>query len=171
MDPAAATPSPTARPPWETGISRLFPGAAPPGCNEDNGAMLDLVLRNLPADWLPLVANASTAMARGAAGVWPADCSQPRLRYRTARDEGIVAALCWYWSHDAKIMDAESPAYDSVTVLAAGGYLAALRMARRLVPGCIQKATRAGPPPGPTTRPCATKLPGVATSRSCGGLT
>ena len=47
-------------------LSRLFPEAAAPGHNEDNGALLELALRALPADKLHTAAAASRALARAA---------------------------------------------------------------------------------------------------------
>ena len=78
-------------------LARLFPEAAPPGHNEDNGALLDLVLRALPADWLHTATAAGRAMAGAGRALRPEDCEQPSIGYRRALIAGQVPALRWYW--------------------------------------------------------------------------
>ena len=69
-DPVDAIPD-TPRPP----ITRIFPDT--PGHNEDNGALLDLIIRALPADRLYVAAASVQALACAAAGLTPDMCCQP----------------------------------------------------------------------------------------------
>ena len=138
-----------------TGIARLFPEAAQPGHAEDNGALLDLIIRALPADRLYTATAAVRALA--STGVTPVDCAQPLTGYREALESGHILALEWYWTRDAasatpgKIFRTALPSHmcgnprdgnTSASILAAHGHLAALKLARHY--GCPWGDVEAG---------------------------
>ena len=80
-------------------IIRLFPEAAPPGHNEDNGGLLDMIVRALPADCLHMTAAACHTMAL--ATIQPEDGQQPQVLHDDALQRGNLPALRWYWARDA----------------------------------------------------------------------
>ena len=117
-------------------FARLFPEAALPGHNEDNGALLELIVRALPADKVQTAAVAFQALAT--TNIAPEDCSQPLTKYREALDAGHLPALRWYWRQDPACLHTEFSTchpYTVSTILASGGHLAALKAARVL--GCL----------------------------------
>ena len=124
-------------------LPRLFPMAAP-GHNEDNGALLDLVIRALPADRLHTAAAAARGLACATIGVAPNECGRPIASYRDALETGHVPALSWYWASPdgpslMKKRFTETPGIphggtDVSTILAARGHIEALQLALSL--GC-----------------------------------
>ena len=82
-----------------TGMTRLFPGAAPPGHNEDNGTLLVAhILWGLPADVLQLVSATSKPLSRATAGFTgrAPDCGQPLIDYTDALITNHMTAMYWY---------------------------------------------------------------------------
>ena len=80
-----------------TGLSRLFPDT--PGYNEDNGTLLEQILRALPADRLQTAAAAIKGLTRATAGITPEDCGLPHISYEDALGAGHIPALRRYWSN------------------------------------------------------------------------
>ena len=119
-----------------TGLARLFHEAAH-GYNEDNGALLDLIIRTLPADRVQTAAAAVRGLTRATAAIEPAECGPPYINYLDALHTGHMPALQWYW-HNAgpggiEIKQAYQcyPALDTVSaILAINGNLPALQIAR-----------------------------------------
>ena len=118
-------------------LARLFPEAAPPGHNDDNGGLLVLILQALPADKLHTATAAGRAMACAGRALHPEECTRPITSYQDALTAGHVPALRWYWADQPGHLSDQVPVpYDgdrTVTAyLASRGHLAALRLARAL---------------------------------------
>ena len=77
-------------------ITRIFPDT--PGYNEDNGALLDLILRALPADRLQTASTATRALNLASVGIRPENCRPPVITYRDALVAGHIPALRRFWS-------------------------------------------------------------------------
>ena len=101
-------------------IIRLFPEAAPPGHNEDNGALLGLIVHCLPSDLVQPVAAASRALNTATAGILPEQCRLPQVSHARALGSGNLPALRRYWADAA-------PGSNAAGVLAENGHLAALQ--------------------------------------------
>ena len=101
-------------------LTRLLPGSAPPGYSEDNGSLLDLVFRVLPADLLQPVAATSHGLCVVATGVEPEGCLPPQVPYDAALKSGNLPALRRYW------VDKPVPAH-TVKTLVKHGHLEALQ--------------------------------------------
>ena len=99
-------------------IARLFPESAPTGHTEDNGDLLDLVVRALPADCLHMTAAAARALSQ--ATIKPEDGQQPQVLYDDALKGGNLPALRWYW-------DKTAPTESAASTLANHNRLAALQ--------------------------------------------
>ena len=78
-------------------IARLFPNT--PGYNEDNGALLDLILHALPADRIQTVVTVSRSLAHAGGSIQPEECGLPLISYEDALGAGHIPALRRYWSN------------------------------------------------------------------------
>ena len=108
-------------------FARLFT-AAPEGQNEDNGALLELVLCALPPDKIQTAAAAARPLAAMASlAVPPEACGLPIMPYLDAVKGGHLPVLRWYWA-------SAPPRSDTAGVLASHGHLAALQWAHEV--GC-----------------------------------
>ena len=123
------------------GLSNLIPEAAPPGCNENDGSLLNLVLRAIPADKYQTVYVASRGLAIAASNLTPEQCGLPQISYQRALEQGHAPALRRFWTgpeaagylgEQIQRTDESLECNTTTTILAANGHLGALAWARAL---------------------------------------
>ena len=129
---STATPTP---PPF----TRLLPKE--PGYTEDNGALLSIIVRALPADRIQTAAAATRELSYATAGIFhpggPPDCGRPTRTLEEAYHTGHVPALNWYWTKQDETGKRPYLQTDPYTMalmasMAANGHHAALHLAHTM---------------------------------------